>query len=310
MHPLEFLEAMRPFLSFAEPPHSSNSHTHLLYSLVENNEWTMEKFYEFEQLSVQDNDGDGELAYDSDVCGFAYTGDVPYCMLFGGGVTMCTKDEDDLPVYGLDIELAQNIADMGKLIFSKDHTIDLNAVVNSGGITMYDAGVKTFGENHALFMGEVMQCVTRMRVADVDFGILPYPKYNTQQKNYCSMMHLTASCVSIPKSVNEEQVVMVSSIIEAMAYHSVDTLTVQYYEINLKTKGAKDEQSGPMMDKILSNRACDLSYYYQWGSNAFGQLANCLLPTTKAAVSSQNKKFKNSIEKAITLLLRDMDKES
>ena len=282
-----------------------------LYALVENGEWTMEKFHEFEQLAVQDLGGTaGKLDYDTDVCGFAYTGDVPYCMLFGGGVTMCTKDEDDLPVYDLDIELAQNIADMGKLLFSKDYTIDLNAVVNSGGITMYDAGVKTFGEGHALFMGEVMQCVTRMRVADVDFGILPYPKYNQTQSNYYSMMHLTASCVSIPKSVSEDQIAMVSSMIEAMAYHSVDTLTVQYYEINLKTKGAKDEQSGPMMDKILSNRACDLSYYYQWGSNAFGQLANCLLPTTKAAVSSQNKKFKSSIEKAITLLLRDMDKES
>ena len=280
-----------------------------LYSLVENNEWTMEQFYEFEQLAVQDNGGTaGKLDYDTDVCGFAYTVDVPYCMLFGGGVTMCTKDEDDLPVYELDVELAQNIADVGKLIFSKDFSIDLNAVVNAGGITMYDAGVKTFGENHALFMGEVMQCVTRMRVADVDFGILPYPKYNKAQSDYCSMMHLTASCVSIPKSVSESQVTMVSSMIEAMAYHSVDTLTVQYYEINLKTKGAKDEQSGPMMDKILSNRACDLAYYYQWGGNAFGTMASCLLPTSKMAIASQNKRFKGSIEKNIKTLLENMDK--
>ena len=278
-----------------------------LYALVENNQWTMDKLYEFEKLAVQDNDGNGKLEYDSDICGLAYTGDVPYCMLFGGGITLCTKDEDDIPIYSLDVQRADDIAEKGKLIFSKDHTIDLNAVVNGGGITMYDAGVKTFGEGHALFMGEVMQCVTRMRVADVDFGILPYPKFNEKQSTYCSMMHLTASCVSIPRSVNEEQIVMVSSIIEAMAYHSVDTLTVQYYEINLKTKGAKDEQSGPMMDMILSNRVCDLSYYYQWGSNAFGQVANCLLPTGKS-VASISKRFKASIERNIDTLLKSMDK--
>ena len=279
-----------------------------LYELVSNKQWTMDKFYEFEQLAVQDKNGDGKLSYDSDVCGFAYTGDVPYCMLFGGGITMCTKDEGDIPVYELNIELAQNIADKGKLIFSKDHTVDLNAAVNAGGITMYEVGQKTFGESHALFMGEVMQCVTRLRGFEADFGILPYPMYNEQQGNYYSMMHLTASCVSIPKSVNAEKVVMVSSMIEAMAYHSVDTLTEQYYEINLKTKGAKDEQSGPMIDMILSSRVCDLSYYYQWGSNAFGSLASCLLPTSSVGVSSQNKKFKNSIERSIAQLQKAMAK--
>ena len=279
-----------------------------LYALVENGQWTMEELYKYEQLAVQDNNGDGKLDYDTDICGLAYTGDVPYCLVFGGGVTLCSKDEDDIPVYSLDVQRADDIADMGKLIFSKDYTIDLNAVVNAGGITMYDAGVKTFGEGHALFMGEVMQCVTRMRGCDVDFGILPYPKFNVQQTNYASMMHLTASCVSIPKSVSGETLTMTTSMIEAMAYHAVDTLTVQYYEINLKTKGAKDEQSGPMMDMILSNRICDLSYYYQWGSNAFGQVANCLLPTGGKSVSSQSKKFKSSIERAIGQLQKSMEK--
>ncbi len=278
-----------------------------LYAMVENGEWTMDKFYEYEQLAVQDNNGDGKLDYDSDICGLAYTGDVPYCMLFGGGITLCTKDEDDMPIYSLDVQRADDIAEMGKLIFSKDHTIDLNAVVNAGGITMYEAGVKTFGEGHALFMGEVMQCVTRMRGNDVDFGILPYPKFNAQQANYASMMHLTASCVSIPKSVSGDNLVMVSSMIEAMAYHAVDTLTTQYYEINLKTKGAKDEQSGPMMDMILSNRVCDLSYYYQWGGNAFGQVANCLLPTGKG-VASISKRFGAQIDRNIDQLMKALDK--
>ena len=277
-----------------------------LYALVENNEWTMDEFYKYEQLAVQDKNGDGKLSYDSDIAGLAYTGDVPYCMLFGGGVTMCTKDETDTPIYELDVELAQNIADKGQLIFSKDLTVDLN---NPGdGSNVVDAGKKAFGENHALFMGEVMQYVTRMRGYDVDFGILPYPMYNAQQGSYYSMMHLTASCVSIPRSVSGDNLVMVNSMIEAMAYHSMDTLTEQYYEINLKTKGAKDEQSGPMIDKILSNRACDLSYYYQWGSNAFGSLASCLLPTGGKGVASQTKRFKSSIERSISQLQKAMDK--
>ena len=277
-----------------------------LYAIVENGQWTMDKFYEFEQLAVQDKDGDNKLSYDSDIAGLAYTVDSPYCLLFAGGITMVTKDEDDLPTYGLNVELAQNIADKAKLILAKELSVNLNDP--GDGTDIVSAGKKAFGENHALFMGEVMQCVTRMRGYDVDFGILPYPMYNEQQGDYYSMMHFTASCVSIPKSVAGETLVMVNSMIEAMAYHSVDTLTKQYYEINLKTKGAKDEQSGPMMDEILSGRICDLSYYYQWGENAFGQLAACLTPTSGTGIASQNKKFKSSIERSITLLLRSMAK--
>ena len=279
-----------------------------LYEQVANKTWTMNTFYEFEQLAVRDNNGNSKLDYDSDVCGFAYTVDVPYCLLFGGGITMCTKDENDLPIYQLDVERADNIADMGKNIFSKDHTINLNDVVNATSITMYEIGQKTFGEGHALFMGEVMQCVTRLRGFEADFGILPYPMYNEQQGNYYSMMHTTASCVSIPKSVNDKQITMVSTMIEAMAYHSVDTLTEQYYEINLKTRDAKDEKSGPMMDMILSSRVCDLTYYYGWGSNAFTTLASCVLPSNNKNVASQSKRFQTSIERSITQLLRAMDK--
>ncbi|MBR5124514.1 MAG: hypothetical protein IKU90_05220, partial [Clostridia bacterium] len=126
-----------------------------LYEIVSNKQWTMTTFYEYEQLARRDNNGNDKLDYDTDVCGFAYTVDVPYCLLFGGGITMCTKDEDDLPVYQLNVERADNIADMGKNIFSKEYTINMNDVVNSSGITMYEIGQKTFGEGHALFMGEV-----------------------------------------------------------------------------------------------------------------------------------------------------------
>ena len=225
-----------------------------LYSLVENNEWTMEQFYEFEQLAVQDNGGTaGKLDYDTDVCGFAYTVDVPYCMLFGGGVTMCTKDEDDLPVYELDVELAQNIADVGKLIFSKDFSIDLNAVVNAGGISMYDAGVKTFGENHALFMGEVMQCVTRMRVADVDFGILPYPMYNEAQGEYKSLNW--NGVMFVPASIKDPE--MVGDVLELLAFYT-PPVQKAYYEDLLGSKLSDAPEDAEMLDVIWDSVVTDI----------------------------------------------------
>ena len=276
-----------------------------LYNLVSTYQWTMDKFYEYEVL-VTEQTSDGKLVYNEGIYGFAYTVDSPSCMLFSGGVTMCTKDEDDIPVYNLNVDLAQNIVDKGKQLFSKDVSVDITYPAD--GTDIVTAGQRAFGENHALFFGEVLQSVTRLRGYEAEFGILPYPMYSAQQGRYYSMMHVTASVVSIPRSVNADDVVMVNAMIEAMAYHSVDTLTKQYYDINLKTKGARDEQSGPMIDMILANRSCDLAYYYSWGNGAFQQIAQCLMPTGNSSIASMAKRFGSQIGRNIDKLLETMEK--
>ncbi len=273
-----------------------------LYEMVDNKEWTMAKFYEFAKLSKQDKDGDGKLSYNTDVSGFGWTDDAPYCFLFAGGITLSKKDENDSLIYELNVDRAQDIVDMGKLIFSNDHAVNLNSYMGPTGLGLMEIGKTCFGEGHTMFFAEVMQSVTRMRNYDVDFGILPFPMFDKYQGDYCSMMHLTAAMVSIPRSVVGNDLEMASAMLEAMAYHSVDTLTEQYYEINLKTKGAKDEKSGPMIDKILASRACDLVYYYGFGENAFGKLAGCLRPDATSSVSSTSKKFASSIGRDIRAL--------
>ena len=276
-----------------------------LYELVDNGQWTMDKLLEFEQKAVQDLDGDVGLSYDGDVSGFAYTQDVPSCMLIAGGVTLSKKDEQDVPYYDLDIELAQNIADKCHQLFSKDYAISMN---ETGLNDVEESGKKCFGENHALFFGECLQCVTRVRGYDVDFGILPFPKYSAAQIGYHSLMHATASVVSIPRSVTGTDLTMTDSMIEAMAYHAVDTLTKQYYEINLKTKGAKDAESGPMIDTILANRACDIAYYYGWGG--LGDIAACLLPgskgTANGSVASVSTRSSKSVKNAINKFMKKL----
>ena len=273
-----------------------------LYEMVDNGTWTMDKLYEYEQVAVRELDGITGLAYDADIAGYAYTGDSPSCLLIAGGITLTQKDENDLPYYSMNVELAQDIADKCKLIFSKDYTVNMNDT--PAGVE--EGGKKCFGENHALFFGECLQCVTRVRGYDVDFGILPFPKYSTTQTAYYSLMHSTASVVSIPKSVTGTDLTMTESMIEAMAYYAVDTLTKQYYEINLKTKGAKDAESGPMIDTILANRACDIAYYYGWGG--LGEVAECLLPLGGGSVASASTRSAKTIKNNVNKFLKKIEK--
>ena len=244
--------------------------------------------------------------YDKGTCGFAMTNDVFYSMFYAGGLTVVTRNDDGTLEYGLNVERAQSVADKAKLIFSKDYIVNFNDVATSTGASVFEVGKTCFGDNHALFLGEVLQCVERMRGFDVDFGVIPYPMYDTEQKAYYHMMHTTGSVVSIPRSIDSD-IAMVASMIEAMAYYSVDTLTKQYYEINLTTKNVKDEQSGPMIDLILESRVCDLAYYYGWG-NALSTLTSALNPTSSASIASSSKSLSTAVTKQMERAINKIEK--
>ena len=278
-----------------------------LYEMVDNYEWTFDKLFEYEQLAIEDPDGDGKLQYDSGVCGFALTDDVFYSMFYAGGLCVVSKDQNGDLLFSLDVARTQDVADSAKRIFGKDYIVNINDFATSTGEGVPEIGKTCFGENHALFFGEVLQCVERMRGFDVDFGVIPYPMYDTNQKEYHHMMHTTGSVVSIPRSVKED-IEMVSSMIEAMAYYAQDTLTKQYYEINLTTKNVKDEQSGPMIDLILESRVCDLAYYFGWGS-ALATLTEALKPDSTKNVASSAKALSKAVDRQMKKAVDDIEKK-
>ncbi len=278
-----------------------------LYEMVDNYQWTFDKLFEYEQLAIEDPDGDGVLQYDSGVCGFALTNDVFYSMFYAGGLSVVSKNQSGELAYSLDVARAQEVADSAKRIFAKDYIVNINDFSTSTGEGVPEVGKTCFGEGHALFFGEVLQCVERMRGFDVDFGVIPYPMYDANQKEYYHMMHTTGSVVCIPRSVDTD-IVMVSSMIEAMAYYAQDTLTKQYYEINLTTKNVKDEQSGPMIDLILDSRVCDLAYYFGWGS-ALPTLTEALKPDSTKNVASSAKSLSNSVDRQMQKALDNIEKK-
>ena len=122
------------------------------------------------------------------------------------------------------------------------------------------------------------------------------------------MMHMTGSVVSIPRNINGKDIEMVASMIEAMAYYSQDTLTKQYYEINLTSKYAKDEESGPMIDLILDSRVYDLSYYYGWGG-LLDSLTNALKEGGNSGVASSSKSYKSKVERDMKRAIESIEKK-
>jgi hypothetical protein len=121
-----------------------------------------------------------------------------------------------------------------------------------------------FANNQSLFYVQLLSLVTELRGMVDDFGILPYPKYDAVQSSYYSTVgswHSMFLCAPL----SQEDTERTGIILESLAGESHYTVKPAYYDIALKGKYARDEESEEMLDLILSTRTYDIGWYYAIG---------------------------------------------
>ena len=278
-----------------------------IYELVNNKQWTFQKMYDMAKVATKDLNGNGKMEHDQDVLGTAITGNSTYCMMYAAGVVITAKNEQDVPEYVLDIERAVDTIPLAYSIIG-DKNMAMNMNTAGGSTDVVENGKTCFGNGHALFFQECMQCVIRLRSYDVEFGVVPFPMFNEAQGEYYSHMNEVGGMVSIPNSIVGEDLEVVGALIETMAAYSVDTLTPAYYDISLISKSTRDEESRPMIELILANRIYDLGYVFDasWG-NHVNQIASLYLTGQTNVASKKPNTFKKQMAKTLTKFEIDVD---
>ena len=204
----------------------------------------------------------------------------PDALITAAGLTLAEKDENDMPVMKTDLDkLTAVIAKAGE--FYSDKTVVFG--------TDYQKAADAFVGGRGLFYGEVLQCVTRMRESNTDFGMIPWPKYEASQENYYSFM-VTAAGHGTALPATQTDTHMAGTLLDAMAAKSMDTLTVAYYDKALTQKYMRDETSIRMLDMILSSRIFDQSHFYMYGwGDMYSKMASNLQNGRDITVSTWEK---------------------
>ncbi len=226
------------------------------FALVESGDWTIEKQIEMVKKVTDDTTGEGNLDKE-DTWGFVGTPFCPMAFFFGFGEQIVTKNADDIP------ELTMNTPKMPQIV---NYLIELGSSQSKIALRAAAPDVQyVFENNRGLFMGEVLQLAERLREMDTDFGLLPYPKYDKDQKDYYSVVHSTTCMLSVPNTIADPE--RNSVIMEALCAESKYTLREAYYDKNLETKFLRyDEGSKKMLDIIFGNRVYDLGFINNWGN--------------------------------------------
>lgn len=233
-----------------------------IYDLVKDNEWTLDKLLEYCKLfTYQDLDTSGTITH-LDQFPIATTIDFITGLYYGTNSRIIAKDSADIPyLKELDdatVKLVDKIAEI--YTASNQYTFDCHdyAIINPA---VHLLSQQMFEEDRALFYSEVMQCVTRLREMDTDFGIIPVPKANASQANYTThSVAIVTMVAGVPKDISydEDRLARSGMIMQALAIEGENILTPAYYESNLIGKGTRDEESADMLPIIFANRVVDL----------------------------------------------------
>ena len=266
------------------------------YSMVRDGTWTIDYMTECAKIAAKDLDGDGVMG-EKDQWGCIGEPFNTYAYMVGCGVQACKKDKDDSPVFTVNGERFHD-SFVKAIELNRDDKVTMFSDNFKAADVFADVIDPTFSEGRALFNVAGLVRVTVFRSMETDFGILPMPKLDKDQKEYYSILTIyNAGSISIPTTADAERS---GAVIEALSAESYYTLTPAYYDTVLKTKAARDEASSEMLDIIFANRIFDVAIMYDWGGiiSAIYNLKN--EDKLTSTVDSKLKSAQKELEKTIT----------
>ncbi|MBQ4151252.1 MAG: hypothetical protein IJC81_05575 [Clostridia bacterium] len=269
------------------------------YALVNEGKWTLEKYSELVKKVGRDANDDG--IYDSnDIYGLMTWNDPMIAILASSGEKIATINKDGFLELSLYNPRVVNLYDMYEdLVFDMSHVYNYQYDNTTGKASpqgSWDtARDSVFSSGRALFYMNLLEVVERHRDSDVDFGVLPYPKFNETQENYghaVSAYHTNFLCVPIVTGDYTRSGI----VLEELAYQGKKLLTPAYYDQTLVGRGVRDQDSVAMLDIIFASRVFDVGQYYNVGTYK-DQLAN--LFTTRIPFTSLYETYRSQAESKI-----------
>jgi len=273
------------------------------YKYVNDGVWTMDKFHEMALSVINDLNGDGEFD-ENDVHGVIGEGDMFYPSFWiGSNVRTVTINSDKVPEFTApsDEKLLGILDKLYSWVITDGFYFD--SFTEFGWVEPSRVkGSLHFSQDMSMFRVGVLASVLDLRNMDADFGILPLPKYDDAQKDYISRM-IDGWIHVVP--VTNTRLELTGMMIEALGAESKNEVIPTFFDIALKTKISRDNESAEMLDIMFENLTVDLGDTV-W-QEAIRAIVTSHLNSKKDGFTSLFEKMVNPVEKLINNAITAVD---
>lgn len=104
--------------------------------------------------------------------------------------------------------------------------------------------------------------------AEIEFGVLPMPKANENQKKYYAGSQDAMTSIEVPiTAFDEERLERIGIVLESMSAESHRTVIPAYYDVILTHKNTRDEESIEMIQMIYEGRLYNFAQIHSQGKD-------------------------------------------
>lgn len=220
------------------------------YQTILEGGWTLDLMQQNMMLATNDANGDGNWTADDTYGITSHSKQVLPCFWIAAGLRCVEKDEEDVPYFALTgNEKFENLYERILSMMHNDHLLYMSdSFPDYANNTLFIGGGALYNIVRVAFLHYY-------RDMDIDYGIIPYPKYEESQDTYYSR---TEGAYIHIYPITLTRYDLAGAVTEAMACASLNEVIPVYYDEVLKSKYTRDENSTAMLDLIYGNRFYDL----------------------------------------------------
>lgn len=269
-----------------------------MYAYAAYGDWTMDKMYGICEVVCVDLNSDGTWSPEHDRLGFVGTYSCAQAFAVGMNAQVIGKEESNLPVQE-DVEVLENAyARFYNLVtMHGSYYLTQREYLQSQS----SAPAKCFADGRALLLASNVQGALEMLNSGVTYGILPYPKLDVSQDQYCSYVDSMATAVMVPVSVDGEKLELVGFVLEAMAQTSQNL----YYE-KLGMRVASSDKDMDIFKMIWHTKTMDFGCNYFITSDPSVQCFMRAMEENQATVAVLIRQQSKALQKSLAKLIEDV----
>lgn len=249
-----------------------------LYETVLDGNWTLDEFARLCKGVYQDLNGNSKADEDDDRFAAVFSSSIEENLthfVYSTDFTTYKRGTDNLPVIDMTGDRSVTIATRFCELFKAsdpDYSFSTHPFSET---KLYE----NFAAGHYLFFPERFYAATLPTLRDMkdEYGMIPYPKFDENQKEYRNLIHNSGTVAAAPIALSDERFEMVCAVLEAMAAKQQTTVLPTFYEVALKTKYSRDDLSSQVIDLVYSCSTKDLvSEYGSMTKYIYAIVAKCV----------------------------------
>jgi len=250
------------------------------YQTVIDGKWTLDALSALIKDTYRDLDGDSKIDAEDGFGLISENNNQLWAFMDPMGVKVFDKDSQGKISFVMDSEHNANVVENLLTLWNDNENTFHHSVVQDANDVSESMFIKGYSY---ISTGDIIK-TDAYRELSFDYGILPYPKWDENQKNYITRTSSAISVFCIPASAKDPD--MTAAVLEALNSESYRSVIPAYYETALKVKYVRDDESVQALDILREGISMQFIDVYSTVFSGYSEIFRTTITNNKTTWAS------------------------